>query len=455
MRYQLLSIGLELKNQSCTNSSFFDAPALCDFDVVIIDPLVLRQVFGELVDKEKLAVESDGRVWSYYKADGGLGLKLKASIERRRDEIKSLLDKTGGTLVVILRGNYPTINLKEYDSAYSQKTGEICIYSWMPRAFPAEFLARRDGFVVGDFNDKDIWGRFFRVFNTDVRYEVILRDSTPPVKGLTKIATNKAAETISFQVQEGKGNIIFLPPIKTDKSDAWEGILIDAIRGQFRQAVLGSPPQWLDQYKMPTEGKNKDGIAVLEQQIKTLIVKKSELQKKEDDVQNLKGLLYEQGKHGLEPLVRGAFRLLGFNVLDPDEYDEPYDLYIVDETISIIGEIEGSVKQIGVEKYRQLFDYVDKRLSEGEKSKGILIGNGFLEEDPELRGEQFSPEALGGCERQGFCALTTFELYKVIALVLANNSDEEIKTRLREDLLKHVGKYQFGDQAAISAPRDR
>jgi len=450
MKYQLLSIGIELKNQNCINGTFFDAPAFCDFDVVIIDPLVLRDSWNKLIREGSLKTESDGKIWSYYGKDGGLGIKLESCMERRGDELNTFLNKTGGTLIIILRDHHsPIINLKKYRSSYTDPERTLNIYSWIRTVFPLihRFLVPRNGFAVGDFNDGNIWGRFFRVFNSQVKYEVVLKDSFPSVDGFTKIAANKVGDTISFRLQHGKGNIIFLPPFETDNWDAFERILIDCIRGEFKQVSLGPPPEWIEKYKIPTEGKNKGEIGALEEQIEKLIIEKLELQREEDKLQNLKGLLYEQGKHGLEPLVREAFRILGFNkVLDPEDYKEPYDLYIEDEGISIIGEVGGSVRQIGIEKCRQLLGYEEERLTEGGKCKGILVGNGFLKRDPELREEQFSPEAIKGCERRNFCAVSSYDLYKMVADVIKNQNDKRLKETLRDELINCSGEYRYQKQ---------
>jgi len=47
------------------------------------------------------------------------------------------------------------------------------------------------------------------------------------------------------------------------------------------------------------------------------------------------------GKFSLERSVRQAFRILGFDVKEPEEYEEEYDLFGKEGEVSIIGEVEG------------------------------------------------------------------------------------------------------------------
>ena len=105
-------------------------------------------------------------------------------------------------------------------------------------------------------------------------------------------------------------------------------------------------------------------------------------------------------------------------------------------------EIEGTVGQIGVGKYRQLRDYVDDDHTEtGDLKKGILVGNGFMASQPAERGDQFSVGAIRGAGQQGFCLLSTTELFKLVQRALETPSDD-IKSELRAQLLGHVGVFK-------------
>ena len=172
----------------------------------------------------------------------------------------------------------------------------------------------------------------------------------------------------------------------------------------------------------------------------------AELEDRQERLRSLdviKSLLYGQGKYVLEPAVRQAFRILGFNVLQPEEYEEEYDLYADEDGLVVIGEVEGTSGQIDVRKYRQLLDYVERESEKGKKCEGVLIGNGYREEKPEERGEQFTSEAISGAKRQKFCRMTTFELFKAVRHVLADSTKEEIKQSIKQSILSCEDEFKF------------
>lgn len=158
----------------------------------------------------------------------------------------------------------------------------------------------------------------------------------------------------------------------------------------------------------------------------------------------LKGMLCGQG-HGLERPVREAFRILGFEVLEPKKYKEEYDLYIKEPDLTIIGEIEGSNKQIDVWKYRQLLDYVSDKVDEGERTKGILIGNGFINLEPDKRDEQFTQPAIRGCKKQGFLRITTCELFRAVNAILLDPDNKELKKLIKQEVLGCDEEFKFNE----------
>jgi hypothetical protein len=88
-------------------------------------------------------------------------------------------------------------------------------------------------------------------------------------------------------------------------------------------------------------------------------------------------------------------------------------------------------------------DYVEASEQKGIRCKGILIGNGFLDVDPSLRGEQFSEHAIKGCERQKYCRLTTYELYKAVSAVLSNPEDQDLRNLIKDKILNCEGEFKF------------
>lgn len=171
-------------------------------------------------------------------------------------------------------------------------------------------------------------------------------------------------------------------------------------------------------------------------------------------------LLFGYGKGILEPQVRAAFRMLGFEVREPEEYTGEWDLDLTDPDTgaSAIGEVEGSEGFVDVDKSRQLLDYIAAGTTDGRDHKGILIGNGFRLTPPDApeRQQQFSDHARLAATRFQFCLLPTTELFKAVCAVLESPQDGNLKATIRQSILGTVGPWSFVREPAPqgeSAPR--
>ena len=258
------------------------------------------------------------------------------------------------------------------------------------------------------------------------------------------IAKNKVGEVVALELSFGEGKFIFLPPpLRSVDEDKISGILIDCIRKSLHWTKPLIKPDWINKYELPGESEVEKEFEELQGKSTILEKKKQSIEARRERLEMLKGMLYEQGKYGLEPPVREAFRILGFKVLEPEEYEEDYDLYIKEPNLTIIGEIEGSNKQMDVQKYRQLLDYVSGKVEEGENIKGILIGNGFINVEPDKRNEQFTEKAILGCRKQKFCRITTYELFKAIRAILSESDNKKLKKSVKEKVLECDDEFRF------------
>jgi hypothetical protein len=412
MKLKILSIDFYLGN-SIRYNSFWSAPSFSDYDVVVIDPKQISDLWISKVSSEK-----NGALLTYTKYDGGFGKNLQEFFNRRQEEISLLLHITGGIVICILRQKSKELYLYE-SGVISQGINN---YNWFPESediYTFDFFVPVDRFgeAFKVIDNKHSFSQFFTAFKDNIHYEAIISGEILEVA--KPLAANKVNELISCEVPLGKGKIIFLPPLKeVDDYTKVAGILIDCIRKSLQWTEPLKKPSWLTKYSLPNEERVKKEISRLGGEMRKIEKLIEEKEKELKSFEMIKSLLYEQGKYGLEPAVREAFRLLGFNVLNPEDYNEEYDLFIKEDGLTIIGEIEGSNKMVGLDKYRQLLDYTDRILTKGEMVKGILIGNGLTELDPEKRNEQFTDEAIRGCESKGFCRMTTFELFKAVRTML-------------------------------------
>jgi hypothetical protein len=228
----------------------------------------------------------------------------------------------------------------------------------------------------------------------------------------------------------------------------------------FVESHYGGPseieaPPWLIEVGVPGANANDATISELEMRRKQIDEEITQFEQKRSELLSYRLLLYGYGKSSLEPVVRSAFRKLGFTVPEPEGYAGEWDIEVHSDRLPIcaIGEIEGSEGVIDVDKYRQLLDYIQTEALEDRDHKGILIGNGFRLTAPEAaeRQAQFSNHALLGARKNGFCLLPTAELFKALCAVLENSANEGLKIRVRDSIISTVGVWTFARETPVTS----
>ena len=434
MRIKILSVDKFLKHDLINRSSFESSPSFSDFDAIIIDPGPLS--FSLL--RSPSTHLNDGSYFTDCNRDGGYGKNLIARFEKRKNEIEKLLEISQGILICYLRKKRESLILKT-------KRGfkYLDCYSWLPDYSGEDMtisisssvhIKEQEGTEISFIKQLHPFSKYFYAFKDKIRFESILEIREPLSEYTKIIAENKVQENISCEININGGKIILIPPLMLDNPEIEAGVLLSCI-GEIMEFGYESPlPSWVKEYSLPNETEDVEIIVQLDEEIKRLNLEKQKYEDKQKYISKFKGLLYEKGKRALEPLVRDAFRLIGFKVFEPEEYTEEYDLYIKENEITIIGEIEGKDNSpLDVDKYRQLLDYIEQESTKGVSCKGILIGNAFKDIDPAERKNQFSSHAIKGCERQKFCMITTHQLFDIVKKSfsgITNTEMEKIKKNI-------------------------
>lgn len=462
MKFKILSIGFYLDEKGIINESFYTAPSFSDYDVLIIDPIKISEEWKDIKPQH------DGSLLTYHSIDGGFSKNIKEIMEQRADETKLLLEKTGGIVICFLREKGLVLNCKE--ESYDRYPVKIHRYSWLPSQelywsyesvdpftqkkskqtgkyiFSKYFDSiPRFGQEIGEIDKTHPFFQYFTALKNEIYFEAVISSDNDIIKVAKPLAKNKVGEVIALELSFGKGKFIFLSPIEYKSMDVKKvsGILIDCIRKSLNWSQPLIKPIWINKYEFLQEREFQKKIDDFQTKIMSLDKEKQKIEEDKNKLEMLKGMLYEQGKYGLEPPIREAFRILGFKVLEREEYKEDYDLYAKEKNLEVIGEIEGSNNQIDIWKYRQLLDFVNNEVENGKKVKGILIGNAFIVEDPDKRTEQFTEKAILGCKRQKFCRITTYELFKAVRAVLSEPHDNKLKESIKQKILECEDKFKF------------
>lgn len=443
MEISVLSIGKTLVGEGVTVSGFSDGPSFSEFDAVVVDPIAVQNWFGARAERRR-----DGTLHTETWVDGGFGYSVRDTLRSRKAQTAKLLTN-GGVLICVLRPVRDQLAI-HYPRTPVAKT--VHVYSWLPVAEIESFLVTGRGKANPDLvNSSHVFSQYFRAFPDQLEFEVALDGSKIDEASSNWIAKNKGGDYIGLEIRAGGGYILFLPYLAVDEAEKEAAVLINCVRTLQETAAVTPPPEWVSRYRLPGEDKNQPLINEVSAEIHKLEERKGALIEEQEAVRRFKKLLYERGKYQLEPVVRAAFRLLGCQVLEPDECEKEYEkkcdaiLHLPEGSRAIV-EIEGkNADAIHVEKYRQLLDYMDLAITADGDHKGILVGNGFRLLDPEERPpkEQFTDDVKKRAGRKGYCLLTTCELFRAVRITLERPDDEQLKKNIRNGIIGCEGVYQF------------
>ncbi len=442
MAHRFLAIGWRLHHPEIREEDFFEGAAFTSIDALFIDPMSIseRWVYD-------VPLENDGVRRTYTENDRGFGRTLSRLMAKRRTEAADLLYKRGGIIVCRLGPRGEPLEVTSQG-----ETGErIDRYSWLPPAslvdrhhqltFPANsrFLPRRGEDVVLEETGSP-FEEYLCEFEGKIVYNAVYQDllSTPIDRFATVLARNQVGDIVALEIPFEEGRFVLLPPVRGVSPAEEAAALVKAVGVSILRPAFFAKPDWLPAYALPGEDALHDELTSLIDRRAKLDQKVEEVSSRLEEATKYKRILYAKGRFALLPAVREAFFSLGFKVEVVNDY-----LLVRSDEGDAIGAVAATEQAtVGLGPYRRLLDRVDRARTEGEgPGKGILVVSGSRELDPKRRPTQFTPEVLRGCQSQGFCLLTTYELYKLVQQAL-EKSDDKMLASLRRSLLECDGEYR-------------
>ncbi len=418
MKRRVLSFGVPATHSSITPlAGFGDSVSISDYDAFILDPHALG-----------------AQQWP------------RALFERRQRELRDLVSIKDGVVICFLRADRQIVAVQ---------LGGMSCYALLDQTLSQPVSLIRNTVREGEgsqwrlvSNAKGAMGGYFRVLQNNVRFEAFLETQANAVETMNGIvfAKNSVGYPVAVEFVAGTGRLCFIPPphgVPGDRVGAAIARIVDAHFGGPAEIEI---PAWAIDVTVPGAGANDGRIAELEKKMEEIKAEVSTLEEQRADLTNYRRLLYGYGKTVLEPVVRQALRLLGFEVPEPEQYTGEWDVELKDPiNKTAIGEVEGSDGPIDVEKFRQLLNYFQSEVLEGRIHKAILIGNGHRSKELEAaeRRTQFTEHVLRGAKQFGFCLLPTADLFKAVCSVLESSQDEALKAEIRKSILSTDGVWAF------------
>ena len=447
MPYHYLSVDWRLDHPSIEREEFFGRSSFSGCDAVFLDPLSVSDRWTYDV-----APGGDGIRRTDPQQDRGFGRALAGWMGRRRAEAEDLLLKGGGILVCRLRSRGEPLEI----SSGAEPADRLDRYDWLPSvalvdrqhqfAFPGNgrFVSRHGTDIVFEESGSP-FEAYLRRFEGRIAYDAVYQDllSTPIDRFATVLARSRVGDVVALEVPFDEGRLILVPSVVGASPSDEAAALIEAVERFADRPWFAAAPDWLPAYPLPEEERLVDELVGLRERHATLAAKIDEVAGQLDRKTRMKRILHARGRYTLLPAAADAFATLGFDV-------EPLDNLLEvrsDEGDALVSVAATETEAVGLPAYRRLLTAVDRAVTEADDSrKGILVVSGSREIDPKHRPTQFTAEVLRGCQAHGFCLMTTYQLFKLIAPILAAPKDADLPG-LRRLLLECDGELRQTDAA--------
>lgn len=315
-----------------------------------------------------------------------------------------------------------------------------------------------------------ILDNFYNRFKESLKYHItyenvtvidtLLRYILPTVDKINSqsidIFTGKDTKKILSSIIkiDNGGNILLLPEVllkeEKDLTDLLN-IIVEIDKNLNKEMIKTPKPQWLESnenYFINISESIKSKLSNINEEINKLNEKKEELNRNLEKEEQIKDLLFENGKP-LENAIIEALRILDY---------EADNVYIDNNEIDILAKSpEGDIfcceaegrdnKAIDITKFRQLLDHIaiyKEYIKYKSDVNGILFGNVYRKEKLENRPvEYFTEHCLQGAISNNFILIKTTDLFFVIRDIKNCNDNkkvEEYKKKCRGAILNSKGK---------------
>lgn len=300
-------------------------------------------------------------------------------------------------------------------------------YDWLPRIEGLKVLSKKGKSIQPTSEG----GRFTNLLNT-YNWEWKCSFSKLPQKYVS-IARNISGQDVALRADIGEGRVFIIPTPEVNITDfekypTFLRQLIDVCEEEI-QALSEQgrkEPDWVQQQVDPLESKLFDDFIPLYERYQT--------------VRGARKLLYEAGTR-LTRIVHFVISKMEFKA-EMKEEEGRQDIEICEDDFNLVIEVASSEEHwIDIYKTRQLLDWCRKFEKErNEKPKGILVANPYCNLSPTDRDEPFTPKALEQGADEGFCLMTTVQLYNIFCKFLKGEMD---KDKIKELFLNTKGLLEF------------
>ena len=435
---RLLSIGYPLPDPRIDNYTILNAPALFDYDAVLVDPAgVSAAIQAVLSGEDEMRSATDEPVLN---ASGSpLTAGLADLLRGRLAEAERTLAR-GGVIIVIGQPNVAIPGVAGFAGCDR--------YFWLPApsgvhwGSPDLLMASGSGAIPADMTHP--LAGLIDEYRARVRYRAHFASTPVITREGHLIARSPGGGAIGMEFRVGPGRIAFIPAPNVEAGPDRGPVashLFDAARRMLELPPTEEAPSWVGAQSLPGLEQREAALEEARSAFEAAEARLKEAQSGVDALARFRRLLWCEGKFALEPVVFDALRLLGF---ETEGYPDAPPVLIRDNDRAFI-EVDGAGGPVDMTPHYRLRERRERHLErEGELPRGLIIVNGERQSPPESRGRQLTEPLRIAAESMMYGILTSSDLFRLTRQALAG-ADEAWRARVRDRLLGESGVITIND----------
>ena len=434
---RVLSIGHPLPGREIDNHSIFNAPAVFDYEAIVVDP-------GGVLDAVQEAVDASAE----HRTHAGVAVAngetspaltgIADVLRRRRDEFARALER--GAVVAVFA--YPPATLTGV-SGFSGCDRYFFLPAPPGMGWDAALLRGGEGTAAVVADHGHPFAAVVDALRPDLLYRAYFDDRAPGFAGAARVfARSPGGAPLGVQFSVGGGTVVFLPARKggggklgSDVASAITEAMAEALRVDDAEQ-----PHWIAAQELPELAERSAEVAGAHDRLAAAESALTAARHAEAELTQVRDVLWRGGEHGLLPAVLRCLALLGF---------EPWS----DDTPPLLGSPEGelhlevaasreAVDMAPHYRLRQRLDAVIERL--GRAPRGLLVVNGQRLTAPAEREAQYEDSLRVAAEATGYALLTATDLFAAARHAL-EGADEATLASMREALVGSDGAVPLTD----------
>jgi hypothetical protein len=428
---RVLVIGFPLPDPQIDNCNFLSAPSFFDYDALVVDAASVSHTIEEVVDQsQERLTYAEQPVVNGPTSPTAVG--LADALRRRQEETQRLLAR-GHLVVCLAHPDVPHPRVTGFPGCHR--------YYWLPApaglTYAPPHLMPGEGTEVLSTEADHPFAPYIDRFRANLLYRAYFSEGGLG-PGARVFARSAGGAAVGVELAVGGGRVVFLPPIRspatgTDRYPIAERIL-ECVRRSLGMAAAGPPPAWAVRYALPGLAEREARRQEAERELASAEVRLAEAGAEAETLERYRRLLWQEGKHGLEPVVRDALRLLGFKVTD--DPDRPAEAVWKEQTLLL--EAEGSSEAVDMAPHYRLRRRLEEALAKAaRRQRGLIVVNGYRLRPPEERPTQYTDALCAAAESMRYGLVTGLQLFRAVERALGE--DETAVAAFRERLLSAEG----------------